>query len=223
MSGCSARSDEPVSDPSATEASAEVAEVADVAEVSKTAPRARKGRWLRIAVVVLVLLGLYIAGQTSGLLDDLDAEAVREKVRAAGPLGVLLFLAIFSGGLLVGLPGMAFLAASFLAYGTTFGFVVALVGSMVAITISFLLVRFTGGTALATVERPLIKRALAHLDRRPVGTVAVLRLIFWLAPPLNYALALTALRLRDYLVGSFLGLVPVVLGFALLFHFGLSG
>ena len=46
---------------------------------------------------------------------------------------------------------------------------------------------------------------------RPVLTVALLRLIFQTAPPLNYALPMTAVRWRDHLVGSVLGLpVPVV-------------
>ena len=33
-------------------------------------------------------------------------------------------------------------------------------------------------------------------------TVIVLRLLLWIAPPLNYALAMSNIRFREYLVGS---------------------
>jgi uncharacterized membrane protein YdjX (TVP38/TMEM64 family) len=38
----------------------------------------------------------------------------------------------------------------------------------------------------------------------------VLRLFLWLAPALNYALALSPIRYRDYLAGSAIGLVVPV-------------
>jgi uncharacterized membrane protein YdjX (TVP38/TMEM64 family) len=42
--------------------------------------------------------------------------------------------------------------------------------------------------------------------------VAILRLILWMAPPLNYALAMSAVRFRDYVIGSALGLlIPIAL------------
>jgi uncharacterized membrane protein YdjX (TVP38/TMEM64 family) len=42
--------------------------------------------------------------------------------------------------------------------------------------------------------------------------VFLLRLVFWLAPPVNYALALSNIRFRHYFAGSLLGLVlPIAL------------
>ena len=58
---------------------------------------------------------------------------------------------------------------------------------------------------------------LARLDERPVTTVIVLRTLLWLAPPLNYALALSSIRFRHYLIGSALGLLLPVAGAALFF------
>jgi uncharacterized membrane protein YdjX (TVP38/TMEM64 family) len=58
---------------------------------------------------------------------------------------------------------------------------------------------------------------LGHLDARPIRTVFALRLVLWLAPALNYALALTRARFRDYAIGSALGLILPVAGAAILF------
>jgi uncharacterized membrane protein YdjX (TVP38/TMEM64 family) len=48
---------------------------------------------------------------------------------------------------------------------------------------------------------------LGRLDAHPVRVVALLRVVLIHSPQLNYALALSSLRYRDYLLGSALGLV----------------
>ena len=102
-------------------------------------------------------------------------------------------------------------AAAVAVYGRNSGILVALLGALISATVSFAVVRAFAGRALADIQRPLIRRLLTHIDNWPVLTVALLRLIFQTAPPLNYALPMTAVRWRDHLVGSVLGLpVPVV-------------
>ena len=49
-------------------------------------------------------------------------------------------------------------------------------------------------------------------------TVFVLRILFQMAPPVNYALALSSIRLRDYVLGSLLGLTPVILLVVIFFN-----
>ena len=56
-----------------------------------------------------------------------------------------------------------------------------------------------------------MRKILDRLDERPILTVVILRLIFVMSPPVNYALALSSLRFRDYLIGSLIGLpVPLI-------------
>jgi uncharacterized membrane protein YdjX (TVP38/TMEM64 family) len=57
------------------------------------------------------------------------------------------------------------------------------------------------------------------LDDHPIRTVFLLRLVFWMSPPLNYGLAMTEIRLRDYLVGSGAGLVAPIAGLCVAFHY----
>ncbi len=48
-------------------------------------------------------------------------------------------------------------------------------------------------------------------DTQPVRSVVLLRLVFHSVPALNYALALSGVQWRHYLLGTLLGLVlPVV-------------
>ena len=79
------------------------------------------------------------------------------------------------------------------------------------------------GIAVSAVGDVSCERYLLHrLDQRPIRTVFILRLLLFLAPPLNYVLAMTNVRYRDYLIGSALGLVPGLLLVALLFDWVLS-
>lgn len=177
-----------------------------------TPPPPHRSRWQRFRWVAVIVLfaALYGVGKWTGLLDDLDAETIRRTVSDAGPWGVVLYVVIFSAGELIHVPGMLFVAAGILAYGRLAGFFVALVGAVTSVSVSFWVVRGIGGKALARIDRPFMRKMLTRLHARPVVTIVILRAVFWISPPLTYALALTNIRFRDYLVGSALGLlVPV--------------
>lgn len=171
-------------------------------------------KWMRLALLVAILGGLFLAGKFSGFFDDLSIERLRSQVEGAGPLGFLLYLFVFSAGILLYLPGTLFVAAGILAYGKAVGFVLAGIGSLIAISVSFFLVRAVGGKALAEIKNPLFRKILGKLEERPITTIALLRVIFWLNPALNYTLALSPVSYRNYLLGSILGLIPPLLAAA---------
>lgn len=179
---------------------------------------------LRLAILISVLVALFVVGRYTGVAEKMDAESIRELVHGAGVWGWALYIATFAGGEFVHIPGMVFVAAGILIYGQVVGFGLAWLASVVSVCFSFVVVRRLGGTPLGNIDRPWAKRILGQLDAQPIRTVVVLRLLLWLAPPLNYALALTHVRFRDYLIGSALGLIAPVAGVALLFDwlFGAS-
>lgn len=142
-------------------------------------------------------------------------EALRDFARGAGAWGILGLWATFALGELLHVPGLVFVAAAVLAYDQFWGFVVAFVGAVVATCTSFLVVRTVGGRALVDIQQPLLRRGLARRDTHPVSTVVVLRTFFWMAPALNYALALSNVAFGPYALGSSLGLVlPLLLATA---------
>lgn len=177
-----------------------------------------KRKLIRLAILAGVLAGLFAAGKATGVIDNVSIESVRAYIESAGPLGFLVFIGAFAVGQLVYLPGMAFVAAGILVYGKVLGFALGWIAAVISVNFSFILVRAVGGKALAEVERPLVRKMMARLDRHPITTVTVLRTIFAMAPALNYAFALSSVKLRDHLIGSMLGLIPQIAGAALLFE-----
>ena len=147
---------------------------------------------------------------TAGLRDYLTPDQLRALLLGAGVCGVFTFLAAFAAGNLVQVPGWLFVTAGVVAWGAVAGGALALVGAILAVTLAFLVVRTVGGKPPEGKRRPLLERLLGGLERRPVRTIVILRAVFWMAPPLNYALALSRVKFRDYIVGSALGLAAPI-------------
>lgn len=166
----------------------------------------RGGRW-RLVALALVIVATFVIGRATGATERLSPEGVRQAVEGAGAAGVVGFLVLFVVGELVHVPGLVFIGAAVAVWGPVRGGAIGGVGALLSLVTSFVVVRAIGGTPLDAVKNRLARRILAHLETRPVTTVAAVRTVFILSPPVTYALALSGIRFRDYLVGSAVGLV----------------
>lgn len=153
-----------------------------------------------------MILGVWIAAWATGLTGRFTFESIRASLAGNGPWGIVAFVLLFVAGQLLRVPSPVFVAAGVAVYGLKVGVLIGLLGALTSATVSFSVVRMLTGQALADTRLPLVSRLLNAIDDRPIMTVALLRLIFQTAPPLNAALAMTGLRWRDHLIGSLVGL-----------------
>jgi len=103
---------------------------------------------LRLALLVVFLVGLFVLGSATGWADRFTLEGVRDTIADAGAWGFAIFLAVFAIGELLHVPGFLFVAAAVLAYGRLVGGVAAYAGAIVSVVVSFAVVRGVGGKAL---------------------------------------------------------------------------
>lgn len=171
----------------------------------------------RLLLLLLVVGGLWLTAWATGANQLFELERLRRIVEAAGIWSVAVFVLVFSAGQLLRIPGPVFVGVAILVYGRGAGTLAAVVGAVVSVTVSFIVVRSIAGQPLAYAQRPIVRRFLSQIDKHPVAVVATLRFIFQTAPPLNYALAMTQVRLRDHLIGSALGLPLPIAAMALVF------
>ena len=191
-----------------------------VVTVDTTTPP-KKPVWPRLVGLAAVLVALLLVGHFSGATEYMTRENIAHFMQSLGVWGFLLFLVAFALGELVHVPGFVFIFAALIAYGRIWGAVAGYAGALLAVTLAFFLVRLVGGSALSEIKQPLIKKALGPLEKHPIRTVALLRAVLWFAPALNYALGLSPVRYRDYIVGSAIGfIVPMVL-FSVLFDWAM--
>ena len=171
-----------------------------------------RARAWRLVILGVVLVALLVVRYATAFGASLSTARIRELVQAAGAAGIAIYFIAFAIGELLHVPGLVFVAVAVMCWGHLGGGVIAYAGALGSVTLSFFVVRGIGGEALAELKWKWVQRVLARLDQRPILTVALLRLVLWIAPALNYALALSRIRYRDYLVGSALGLaLPIAL------------
>lgn len=163
-------------------------------------------------LVLLFVVFLLAGAEWLGLKESINPQALRDMLLEHRLTGLLAFVLIFALGNLAQVPGWIFLAAAVLALGQTWGGVVTYLAATISCLFSFLAIRLVGGDALREFDHPVARKIFTRLDAQPVRSVLLLRLIFQTVPALNYALALSGLRLRHYLAGTLLGLpLPIAL------------
>ena len=191
------------------------------ADLGAIPPKAKKALWPRLLGFAALVVGLNVVAQVTGLADQKPAEiiaALREFMASAGGWGFLLFAVLCMVGETLHVPGMVFIAAAVLSWGLLVGGMVGYVTAVLAVSFSFAIARsVVGAKALDEIETPWVKRILAKLDDRPIRTVMLLRIPLSLAPQLSQAFALTNVTFRDHLIGSAIGVVPIITLFLLLF------
>ncbi|MGE0791497.1 MAG: TVP38/TMEM64 family protein [Sandaracinaceae bacterium] len=174
--------------------------------------RERRVRWLRIGVLAALFVGSLIVAKLTGLSESVNVESVRDLMRESGPLGFLSFIGVFTIGELMHVPGLVFVGAASIAYGPLWGTVAGFVGAVTSVSVGFLVIRAIGGQPLGGFQRPILQRIFARLESHPIATVAILRIVFILAPALTYALAMSKVRFHHFVIGSALGLaLPIPL------------
>jgi uncharacterized membrane protein YdjX (TVP38/TMEM64 family) len=175
-------------------------------------------RHQRLLGVVLFLIVLALVFSLSGLRGHMNLAYVREQLQGHPVQGFLSFVLLFVLGNLVQIPGLLFLAAAVLALGQGLGFVVIYLTACISCVITFFLVRWLGGDALRALPSKWLIKVLAHLDRHPVRSVWLARVLFQTLPALNYALAMSGIHFRTYLLGTVLGLVLPLALYCLFFE-----
>jgi uncharacterized membrane protein YdjX (TVP38/TMEM64 family) len=174
-------------------------------------------RHRRLLTVAAFLSLLWIGLEVSGLAVHFELATLREQVLAHQGGGLVLFVALFMLGNLLQVPGWVFLAAAVLTLGKFWGGAVTYLAASLACLSTFLVIRWIGGDALRQFKHPLATRFFAEMDAHPVRSVFFLRLIFQTVPALNYGLAMSALGLRPYVVGTLLGLPLPIVAYCLFF------
>jgi uncharacterized membrane protein YdjX (TVP38/TMEM64 family) len=176
-----------------------------------TLPSRRLNPVVRVGIVAGVVVTLWVVAWATGLLEHLDVDGIRELVRSAGAWGIVVFVIAFCVANLLQVPGMVFIVVGVVAFGDVTGGVLSWFSALLSVSTTFLVFRALGGRALGELRHPWARRILLGLERRPVLTVAVLRIFMQASPVLNASLALAPIRFDRYLLGSAVGLVvPVV-------------
>ena len=163
----------------------------------------------KIGIILLVTAGL-VAALLLLPVNDALLELVGW-VRDAGGTGVAVYSVTYVVATLLFLPGSMLTLGAGFAYGPLWGTLLVSPVSVLASTLAFLL----GRTALRdrVARRMQARPRFAAIDDAVGESGFKIVLLLRLSPIfpfnlLNYALGLTQVKLRDYVLASFLGMLP---------------
>lgn len=166
---------------------------------------------LRAVLLVLLLVGGISAQHGFDLARYASVGGLRALVEAYASYEPLVYMGACVVGILLHLPGIVLIGAGGVLFEGLPAVVYGWVASVIGTTAMFLVVRYllrdTVGRA-ATGRFARLRDLDERLERHGFSTVLVLRLVFFLAPPLTWALGASRVRLPAYLAGTALGVLP---------------
>lgn len=174
--------------------------------------------WVRpsLLLVVLVAGGATAAGAGIPTIDD-----VRAVTGSTGWVGPAAFAALYALLTLTPAPATVLSIGAGVLFGVPGGVGVVMAGALLGAATAFGLSRTLGRTAVRQVDSDRLRRLDALVARHGLLAVISARL-FPLLPfgLLNYACGLTAVRPRDYLLGTAIGSLPPAAVFVTLGAYG---
>ena len=135
---------------------------------------------------------------------------------AAGPRGVIFFLGAHVVANGIGIPGTLLVVVGGAVYGLWWGTVLSVIGATMGAVVAFWLARYLlhGWFNRRFQHRPVFQKMEGLLCDRALSCVLTIR--FSPVSPfnvVNFAFGLTSVSVRDYALGTLIGIIPGTLAY----------
>jgi uncharacterized membrane protein YdjX (TVP38/TMEM64 family) len=167
---------------------------------------------LKFTGLLIFIAVCVVLFQLTGLGRYVKPEQIRAAIQSVGPLAPFLYLLIYSIAPVFFVPGWIITIGGGLAFGAVWGTVLTVIGATIGATLAFFVARSMGRDFVARVLKERFK-TLDAIDEQAAThgfqVVFYLRLIP-LVPfnVLDYVAGISKIGTRDYILGTFLGIIP---------------
>ncbi len=134
-----------------------------------------------------------------------------------------IYIMIYAVWPLILFPATILTVASGLIFGPWLGTLFTIVGENASANVGFFLVRWFGRKTVEKYSTEWLSGWDAKLKKNGIITVMTMRLLMLPFDAVNFGCGLTSIHQRDYAVGTFIGILPSLIGFVLLGGIAASG
>jgi uncharacterized membrane protein YdjX (TVP38/TMEM64 family) len=164
---------------------------------------------MRVRLAVgLFAIGVGVWLYASGTDAATDPAEMRAWLQQAGAWGGVLFISAYCVLQPLGVRSLFFLLTAPLVWEPATAFALSWTGTVAASVAAFAFARFVARGWVQRRLPPGIRRLDDRLASRGLRTVLLLRLFFYTAPTLQFALGVSRVKLGPFLAGTLLGIVP---------------
>jgi uncharacterized membrane protein YdjX (TVP38/TMEM64 family) len=163
----------------------------------------------RVILVIVAILALIVLGRHFHLGEMFSS--MLDRIRGMGALAPVLFIILYILGAILFIPGSILTIGGGVLFGLLWGSIYVSIGATIGATAAFLIGRYL---ARNWVRRQLEgNRKFAAIDEAVGREGWKIVLLTRLSPVfpfnlLNYAFGLTAVKLRDYFLATWIGILP---------------
>ncbi len=183
-------------------------------ESPKTPPRLSRRARSRLIILVVVLVLVVVIEIVGGVPTRLEVE---RWVDQAGPFAPLFFVLIYAFTTLFPVPKNLLSVLAGLVFGMWLGLALVWGAAMLGAVTAFAIGRLLGREAVEQLTGARVASIDEILTRHGVLSVIGVRLVPVLPfTAINYAAGLTGLRLRAYVMGTAIGIIPGTVAFVAL-------
>ncbi|ALP51839.1 hypothetical protein Tel_01060 [Candidatus Tenderia electrophaga] len=187
--------------------------------VPKPARRSTASRVMLVLLALVIILAMAAIWRWSPVAEMIDAQALSNKIREFqdNVFAPLAAVGIVMVGSLVSIPVTLLIVASMLVFGGLAGAVYGLSGALLSAAVAYIAGQHLGRDTLRRLAGPRLNQISKKLANRGILTVVVIRLIP-IAPfvVVNLVAGVSHIHLRDFLIGSAIGMLPGIVALALI-------
>ena len=187
--------------------------------VPEDARRSTASRVILGVVALVVILAMAALWRWSPLAEMIDAQTLSQEIRGIqdhvlAPLAAVIIVLV---GSLVSIPVTLLIVAAMLVFGGLLGGVYGLTGAIMSAVVAYIAGRFLGRNTIRRLAGPRLNHISKQLAKQGILTIVIVRMIP-VAPfvIVNLVAGVTHIRLRDFVIGSILGMLPGVIALGLL-------
>lgn len=171
-----------------------------------------KLRWSLLAFALLVVAAAWYFD----LLGFLTVENFKQYRQELGLWAPLVFVLAFVIGELLQIPSVLWIFFAGVIWPWWIALPTSLVAALLAATGAFLVARYFLGDRVIAKLPPALQDLNDRLSHQPTTAVVLLRLTTFLHPAIHWVLAASSVRLPAFLLGTFIGILPMTLALVLL-------
>lgn len=171
----------------------------------------------------ILLLLVLIAGIALAVIyrEQFDAAALEAWVREAGPAGPVLFMLIYALATVFFLPGSVLTLAGGALFGPVWGTLINLTGATLGAALAFLVARYLAADWVQRKTGGRLRQLKEGVEQEGWRFVAFVRLVpLFPFNLLNYALGLTRIRFTEYVLASWLFMLPGAIAYTYVGYVG---
>lgn len=148
-------------------------------------------------------------------------DRLREQFADPGPWSAIAFVAVYSAVMLSPLPKTVFTLAAGALFGVGWGLLVVVTGATAGALMAFASARVLGRDAVRRLGGRWADQLDHQLQRRGLWAILFLRLVPAIPfTVVNYLAGATGVRLRDFALGTVVGMIPATTAYVMLGAYG---